>query len=131
MRLPEWENLLSAFIADNAEKPFHWGDWDCAQFATAGAAAITGDDKAAAFRGADYSDAAGAALALRELGAGTLLATLDSWYPRKPVSHAGRGDLVWAENAVGICMGSHGLFLPVGSSYCTVPRAKFIYAWEV
>ena len=132
-RLPDWEERLVAFMAEHRARPFEWGAWDCALYATACAAELTGTDKAADFRGA-YSTREGAALALRELGKGTLIATLDSLYPPKPASKAVRGDLVGAFGAIGVCMGGYGLFVGEegdAAGLLKIERAEWERAWGV
>ncbi len=132
-RLPDWEDRLHAFIAANMARPFQWGEWDCALFATACAAELTGEDRAAAFRGA-YDTREGAALALREIGKGTLIKTLDSLFPRKPFGLAVRGDLVMAATAVGVCDGAWAWFVgetEQGEGLVRIPRREWVRAWGV
>lgn len=133
-RLPDWEARLSAFLAANRDRPFAWGSWDCALFATACAAEITGEDRAAAFRARGYSDAHGAALALRELGKGTLVATMDDLFDPQPVGFARRGDIVMANGALGVCIGAVGLFVGEEGTHeglVSIPRAEWTRAWRV
>lgn len=140
-RLPDWEQSLSNFLAKHEHRRFEWGQWDCILFACAGVEAMTGHDAAAEYRGR-YSDAVGAALALRELGQGTLLKTVDHEFQGKPVGRAIRGDLVWCSGCVGICLGGSAAFLtdpaladlagiPRLGSYVMVPRALWERAWAV
>lgn len=141
MRLPDWEQRLSAFMIANRDREFAFGDWDCILFACAAAEAITGDDKAAAYRGR-YSNAKGARAALREIGKGTLLRTVDAEFKRKPVGYAGRGDLVWREGCVGVCLGQNAAFLtepglldkhnvPRLGNMVLLPRSLWQKAWAV
>lgn len=133
-RLPDWERRLHDFIAENRDRPFQWGEWDCALFATACAAAITGHDAAAAYRGT-YDSKAGSARALRELGQGTLLRTVNASFEVKPVALAQRGDLVWWNGSLGVCMGAVGLFVGEGPDaspgLVPVPRTEWTKAWAV
>jgi hypothetical protein len=131
-RLPNWEERLSGFIVANRDRPFEWGRWDCALYAFAAAAEITGEDRAAEFRG-QYDSRAGSAETLRAQGKGTLLKTIDSKYERRPVGKARRGDLVWHKGAVGVCIGGAGLFVGQGEreGLITVPRAELTKAWTV
>lgn len=141
-RLPDWERRLSDFLARNADRPFAWGSWDCALAATAAAAAITGEDRAAVFRTIGYSTERGARQALRDHGAGTLIRTMNSLYPRKPKAFAQRGDIVMAKGALGICVGPRALFvgeqhliealnLPVRTGLIPVDRSAWSRAWAV
>lgn len=132
-RLPDWEDRLVAFLTVHTDRPFAWGQWDCALYATACAAAITGEDRAAEYRGT-YSTREGSAKALRELGKGTLIRTMDSLFDRKPMGMAQRGDLVWAENAVGVCIGAVAMFVGAEGSHeglVSIPRGSWQKAWAV
>jgi len=140
-RLPDWEFRLHEFMLANCERPFAWGEWDCILFACAAAEAITGEDKAAAFRG-QYSNEAGARAILRELGQGTLLRTIDHHFEAKPVGYAGRGDLVWHNGCAGVCLGQTAAFItdpeimdamnaPRNGQFVMLPRADWQKAWAV
>ncbi|MES2904636.1 MAG: hypothetical protein V4696_10665 [Pseudomonadota bacterium] len=141
MRLRDWEARLSAFLAERRDMPFAWGSMDCALFATAAAAAQTGDDRAAEYRGT-YTDRKGSAAALRCLGKGTLLRTMDSLFPRCPPAFARRGDLVWFKGSVGVCVGGEALFVGevrvakaagvmLREGLIAVPRGEWTRAWRV
>lgn len=142
MRLPDWENRLSAFITERFDMPFEWGQNDCILFAMSAVEAMTGEDKGAAYRGR-YSDKEGAALALREIGKGTLLKTVDSQFDRRPAGTARRGDLVMtATGSVGVCLGGVAAFVgeerladlidtPLRTGIVTLPRSAFKYGWTV
>lgn len=134
-RLPNWEERLSAFLIANREREFLWGQWDCITMACSAVEAMTGHDPAAAYRGR-YSSAAGAKAILRELGKGTLLRTINAEFVRKPVGYAQRGDLVWRDGAVGVCLGSTALFVgeadeAIHRGFISAPRADFQKAWAV
>lgn len=139
-RLPDWEPRLSAWIAANRSREFAWGEWDCILMACSAVEAQTGVDPAAKYRGR-YSDARGAAEALRVLGKGTLLKTVDDVFERRPVGRARRGDLVMRKGAIGVCVGGTGLFVGdaehvetggiVGTGLVPVARAEFEKAWTV
>lgn len=141
MRLPDWEDRLSAFVTERMDAPFAWGSNDCALFATACAAAITGKDRAAKYRGT-YGDRKGSARALRKLGKGTLLRTLSDLYPPKPVAKAMRGDIVWFAGSAGISLGAFGLFVGeerladkagvvMREGLVQIPRHLLTRAWAV
>jgi len=130
-----------AFIEGNADRPFAWGEWDCILFATACAAEITGEDRAAAFRG-KYSNRKGARAILRELGKGTLLRTIDYHFERKAVPFAQRGDLIWYSGSVGVCLGRAAAFITdpkaidtMGGArlgnFVMLPRSDWQKAWGV
>lgn len=141
MRLRGWEARLAAFVTDAGGKPFAYGEHDCILFGTAGAAAITGEDAAAAYRG-QYSDRKGAAAILKRLGKGTLLRTIDASFARKPVAFAQRGDLVEFKRSIGICLGADAAFVSDAAlldvtglrslgHLVMVPRALWTRAWAV
>ena len=73
---------------------------------------MTGTDPAAAFRDT-YSDRAGAAAALKDHGAGTLLKTATAWLgASKHPSLAQRGDIVMKDRTtLGVCVGLHSWFV--------------------
>lgn len=140
-RLPDWEQSLSDFVTQNYNRKFQFGQHDCILFACAAVEAMTGEDPAAEYRGR-YSDAEGAALALRELGKGTLRKTVDATFKARPVGMARRGDLVMAGTSIGVCMGRAALFVgeerlaeaagvPMREGLVSLPRAAFTAAWEV
>jgi hypothetical protein len=140
-RLSNWEDGLSNFMVQNRNRPFEWGQWDCILFACAAAEAVTGEDKAADFRG-QYTDETGARAALRKLGKGTLLRTVDSRFKRIPVTKAQRGDLIWHDGCVGVCLGGAAAFLtdpdimdalsaPRNGQLIILPRSLWQKAWRV
>ncbi len=111
-RAPDWEERLAVFLDRKREEPFKWGSHDCALFAADAIKAMTGTDPGEAFRDT-YSDRAGSALALRDLGAGTLLKTVTAWLgaPKHP-AFAQRGDIVMKDrNTLGVCVGLHSWFV--------------------
>lgn len=93
-RHDDWEERLSVYLDRVADEPFKWGSHDCALFAADCVLAMTGADPAEAYRG-KYDTARGAAEALREHGAGTLLKTLRATFETEISVHfAQRGDVV-------------------------------------
>lgn len=135
-RRPDWEARLSALIKARREQPFKWGEADCALWGADVVAAQTGADFGEPFRG-KYENAEGAALALREWGAGTLTRTFDRHLHRTLPSLAKRGDLVKArkspvspQGAIGVVIGGDALF--VGEQGLErLPRANWSLAWSV
>lgn len=141
MRAPDWEARLSDWIVANRDRPFEWGAWDCVLAAMSAVEAMTGEDPGAAYRGR-YDTKEGAAQALRTIGAGTLLKTVDAQFERRPTGRARRGDLFWFEGAVGICIGGAGLFvgeerladkasIALRAGLITIPRSLLTKAWTV
>lgn len=134
-RYQDWEDRLRTYLDRVAEEPFKWGFHDCALFAADCVNAQCGIDAAAAFRG-KYDSQRGAALALRELGAGTLLKTVKSWLG-DPISvhFAQRGDVVMLDaTTTGICVGRYSYFVgsEQGVEGLTIhPTASCRYAFRV
>lgn len=111
-RAPDWEERLAVFLDRKREEPFKWGSNDCALFAADAIKAMTGTDPGEPFRNT-YSDRKGAAAALKEDGAGTLLKTTIEWLgqPKHP-AFAQRGDIVMKDrNTLGVCVGLHSWFV--------------------
>lgn len=111
-RYDDWEARLSTYLDRVREEPFKWGSHDCALFAADCVKAQTGIDPAEAFRD-QYSTQHGAAMALREYGAGTLLKTMKAWFG-EPISvhFAKRGDLVMLNaTTTGVCVGRYSYFV--------------------
>lgn len=138
-RRPEWESALAEYIASVRDRPFEWGRHDCILHACAAVEAMTGVDPAAAYRG-KYSDRVGSARALRDIGKGTLLQTVDDVFVRKPAALAQRGDLVEWGGRIGVCLGATAAF--VGEQQDSegeqqivglvdIPRAAWRRAWSV
>lgn len=132
-RLPDWEARLHALILDRRDRAFEWGSNDCALWGADVVAALTGEDFGAPFRGT-YTDAPGAAEALRLYGAGTIVRTFDAHLRRTARSFAARGDLVKAHGSIGVVYDADALF--VGregerDGLVRVPRAAWTLAWRV
>lgn len=133
MRLPDWDDRLSALIAERFDAPFAWGSHDCALWGADVVAALTGLDHGAAFRGT-YSDARGAAAALRLHGAGTIVKTFDAHLTRCRPAFARRGDLVKARASIGVAIGGDALFVGAEGErdgLVRLPRAEWSLAWRV
>jgi hypothetical protein len=135
-RLPDWEARLSALVRERMREPFRWGSHDCALWGADVVHALTGADFGDPFRG-KYSDAEGAALALRQYGAGTIVRTFDKHLHRTPFAQAKRGDLVKLGKsdvapmgAIGVCMGGFGLFVS-DMGLERRPRSEWSLAWKV
>ena len=134
-RLPDWEARLSALVGERQREPFSWGSHDCALWGADAVHALTGADFGDAFRG-KYSDAEGAALALRRYGAGTVIRTFDKHLHRTSPALAKRGDLARVKaghfaphGAIGVVYG--GVALCVGDlGLVRVERAHWTLAWR-
>lgn len=140
-RLPDWEQRLADYVASVRERPFEWGAHDCILHGASAIEAMTGVDIAADYRGR-YHDRASAAAILKARGRGTLLRTIDDVLERRPPSRALRGDLVWFEGSVGVCLGAMAAFvgeeriagcagLPFRRGLVMIPRHLWTKAWAV
>jgi hypothetical protein len=133
MRLNGWELKLLDEVKAARAKAFEWGAHDCATWAFDVRKAMTGEDAASAWRG-KYTTEAGAARVLRKLGCETVedLARSILGNPLPAVLMAQRGDILLggAERALGVCVGSDGLFLQP-SGLVSVPLKACFSAWRV
>lgn len=134
-RHQDWEERLSLYLDRVADQPFEWGEHDCALFAADCVKAMTGADPAEAYRG-KYDTARGAAEALREHGAGTLLKTLKAIFGEPISPHfAQRGDVVMRDaTTTGICVGRFSWFVGQESGeqgLVHLPTAACRYAFRV
>jgi len=132
-RLIDWEDRLNALIEERMNAPFEWGLHDCALWGADAVLAQTGEDHGAAFRG-KYEDAEGAALALREFGAGTIVRTYNAALSRRAVSLLRRGDIAMIgegiKGSVGVVIGGDGLFTDT-DGLMRVPRSLWSRGWGV
>lgn len=132
-RLPDWERRLGEYLLTVLEKPFAYGEHDCALHGANAVHAATGIDHGAPFRG-KYTTELGAAKALKKYGGGTIEATFDQHLDECPLAFASRGDIVMFENAIGVCAGGDALFVgqnDVLPGLVRVPRARWSKAWKV
>lgn len=110
MRINTWEDSLSDYIATKRHEPFEYGVNDCCLFAAGAVEAITGEDPMPEFRG-QYDSLKGSVKALKEIGTGTLEATMDAKFPEVLIGHAQRGDLAFVDGSVGVVMGGFAYFV--------------------
>ena len=110
MRILNWEAALSDYIATKRHEPFEYGLNDCCLFAAGAVEAITGEDPMSEFRG-KYDSLKTSIKAIKEIGAGTLEATMDGKFPEVTISHAQRGDLAFFDDSVGVVMGGFAYFV--------------------
>lgn len=134
-RFSDWEERLRVYLDRIEEEPFAWGKHDCALFVADCIKSQTGIDPAEQFRG-KYDTARGAALALREYGAGTLLKTVRHWLgEHKSVHFAKRGDIVMRDaKTCGVCVGPYSWFVGHEQGFerlVVLPTASCRYAFTV
>lgn len=140
-RLPDWEERLGAYIASVRDRPHVWGEHDCILHGASAAEAQTGVDIAEAYRG-KYADRKSAAAILKAQGKGTLLRTLNATLSKRRPAMARRGDLVWFEGSVGVCLGREAAFVgeellaesagvAMREGLVMIPRRLWSKAWAV
>jgi len=128
-----WPSRLNEYLLAATERPFCWGENDCATFVFGAAEAMTGEDHAASWRG-KYKTKAGALKQIKKHGVENLGAWLDKFYSRQPINFSQRGDIVSVDQdvfgAFGIVLGSEAIFLgPDGTE--ARPLDVIDYSWRV
>jgi hypothetical protein len=110
MRISSWEEALSEYIATKRDEPFEYGVNDCCLFAAGAVEAITGEDPMPEFRG-KYDSLKTSLQVIKDIGAGTLEATMDSKFSEVEIGQAQRGDLAFLDGSVGVVMGGFAYFV--------------------
>jgi len=110
MRISTWEEALSNYIITKRHEPFEYGVNDCCLFAAGAVEAITGEDPMSEFRG-KYDSLKTSLKAIKDIGEGTLEATMDSKFPEVAIGHAQRGDLAFFNDSVGVVVGGFAYFV--------------------
>jgi hypothetical protein len=110
MRISTWEEALADYIAIKRHEPFEYGVNDCCLFAAGAVEAITGEDPMSEFRG-KYDSLKGSLKAIKDIGAGTLEATLDGKFSEAAIGYAQRGDLSFFDDSIGVVMGDFAYFV--------------------
>jgi len=129
MRIPTWEDALANYIAIKRHAPFEYGVNDCCLFAAGAVLEITGEDPMPEFRG-KYDSLKGSLKVIKEIGAGTLEATLDGKFPEVGIGYAQRGDLAFFDGSIGVVMGGFAYFAS-DDGLEKVPRAMWDKCWSV
>lgn len=110
MRISAWEDALVNYISAKRHEPFEYGVNDCCLFAAGAVEAITGQDPIPELRG-QYDSLKTSLKVIKEIGAGTLEATIDAKFPEVGIGHAQRGDLAFFDGSVGVVMGGFAYFV--------------------
>ena len=96
------------------EYVFEWGKSDCVLWVCDYIQKIHGVDHAKDFRG-KYKTEIGARRLMRAEGFRSVEALVTSYYKRKPLTFAARGDLILCPSgSLGICLGYYSYFLGAG-----------------
>ena len=110
MRISTWEDALSDYIVAKRHEPFEYGVNDCCLFAAGAVEAVTDEDPMPEFRG-KYDSLKTSLQVIKDIGAGTLEATMDAKFPEVEIGHAQRGDLAFLDGSVGVVMGGFAYFV--------------------
>ena len=110
MRISTWEEALSEYIIAKRHEPFEYGVNDCCLFAAGAVEAITGEDPMPEFRG-KYDSLKTSLQVIKDIGAGTLEATMDGKFSEVEIGQAQRGDLAFFDGSVGVVMGGFAYFV--------------------
>lgn len=102
VRAERWAVVLRAELHRHRDRPFEWGVSDCATMFADAVLSMTGVDPIEEYRG--YTSEAGALRMLAKSGAGSMVDYIARLFPEIPPSMAGRGDLVYAPDAMGPLM---------------------------
>lgn len=128
VKFNDWEKRLAAYIAQVRRDVDALGASPCARFAAGAVDAQTGVDVHKPYEG-KYDGELSAAKALRKIGAGDLESTFDLYFKRRESpAFAQRGDVVFADDSVGVCIGATALFIH-HSDLVEVPRKHWLIAW--
>lgn len=127
MRVQGWESVLAGAVEAARERPFAWGQHDCATWAFDVRAAITGIARPAW----SYTTEAGGRRWMKRQGwNGFAEAATAILGDPVPVLTAQRGDIVLMEGAFGVCLGAQVAFVaPVGLTFR--PLRACTMAWRV
>lgn len=124
IRLPDWEERLSAWLTDCAGASFGWGKLDCLMFAAGAVKAVTGFDPGKGHRG-KYDSHASSVRYLKKLGAKSPSDYLDGVFTTVDKAQARRGDLVSVEGNIGVCIGGVALFVGAENDAPGLIRIQF------
>lgn len=131
MRFENWPILLDAEIEAARQKPFVWGEHDCATWAARIVFVLTG-------RVLDlpkgYTTARGSALAMRRKTGTSQIEGAATFFLGEPLASskvARRGDVVLhGSGALGVCIGSSAMCLSE-AGLTAVPMSGCVTAWRV
>ena len=110
MKRPTWKADLRAYLAAQAETPFHFGQCDCGAFAGGAVEAMTGSNPHAKLAG-KYKTMKGALRALKRLGHDDHVAYAASTLTEIAPAFASFGDIAVVNSpegpALGVVIGAH------------------------
>lgn len=131
MRLNDWQQRYSDFVALRMSAPFVWGSNDCCLFAADCVKAMTGVEHAKELRG--YETALQAARIIEDAGGLSAIATA-ALGPSVTPAYAAVGDVVLIENAdremLAICNGVN-VIAPGESGIVALGMESALAVWKV
>ena len=109
-RRKDWERRGLDYLEKVNGRKFRYGRFDCCIFAANMVKATTGQDPMRDFRG-KYTSEESAKKALKEIGSGTLCATLRSIFGNPvPGAMGFRFDVAYLHGQAGVILGKHAAF---------------------
>ena len=137
VRRHDWPERLAETVAMARERPFDWGEHDCALFAADCVAAVTGHDPGAWFRGR-YSTEVGARRAIRrfcgERGVTAAFGDVLLGPRLASINLAQRGDLVLAPTPTGPAFGvvmPRGAMVAGERGLVVYPLSASLVGWRI
>lgn len=133
IRLPDWEDRLSAYLGSTLSLPFAWGQHDCLLFAGGAVEAVTGIDLTAQHRGR-YASRNAARRHLWAMGHRGVRACISAVLQPCVPAQARRGDILMADGMAGVCIGADGLFIgrdETADGLIRVPTLDCSRGWRV
>lgn len=132
MRPQDWPSMLDSYIEAARKRPFVWGAHDCVSFVCGWASLVSNVNAHAEFEG-KYDSETSAFRVMHGHGVHTMEDAGDFLFgklSRKAIARVQRGDVVLADDALGIAVGIRSAHLTVvGLSF--IPFNKFQQVWGV
>lgn len=124
MKKENFEHELNEFIEKNKDNKFKYGKWDCFIFAVQAVKIISGKDYS---KGNKYKSKKDGLALLKTKGG--YLNVLDNLFSRiDNINLTQRGDLVYYEGAIGICIGAKSIFVnEEGYTFINTNEAQAAY----
>lgn len=133
MRLENWPYLLNEAIHEARNKPFKWGEHDCALFSASIVKVITGIDFSEDWKGT-YDSPESLESEMKKRGFYSLTQLVDHYLDRVDMLEAMKGDVVMSlmrgNQTLGICVGNAAAFVS-DSGLVFHPIDSCFIAWRV
>lgn len=136
IRYPDWPERLHCFLMEVKERPFKWGEWDCAAFCGEAVKRMTGEDLYAEMKGL-YSSEEEAKELIQTKGFDTYESILWKMLGEPiSVTVAMRGDVVLStavrsgHSVIGVSLGENTVFVTI-RGLVWVPTVDCDHAWKI